>query len=66
MELSTKAANLERELPLEQEQLQKTEDVTASLKLANEELEARVSSLNVQVLKAQQEDKAAYKETGEA
>lgn len=46
VELSTKAADLDRELSLEREQLRKANSVSANLKLANEELEAHVSSLN--------------------
>lgn len=53
MELSTKAVDLEEELSFKREQLRKTQGVCANLKLANEELEACVSSLNTQILKAQ-------------
>lgn len=66
MELNNEMANLERELSLKKEQLQKVEDVSANLKMVNEELEARVSSLNMQVLDAQQEAKATYKEANKA
>lgn len=53
MELSTKTTDLEEELSLEKEQLWKAEGVSTSLKLANKELEARIFSLNMQVLEAQ-------------
>lgn len=45
-ELSMKAADLEEELALEKEQFLKLEGVSAGLKWANKELEARVSSLS--------------------
>lgn len=46
--LSIRAVDLEEELALEKEQSRKLEGFNAGLKRANEELEARVSSLNAQ------------------
>lgn len=66
VELSAKVIDLEEELSLEREQLRKAEGVSSSLKLANKELEACISSFNTQLLEAQQEAEDIYEEVDKA